>query len=159
MLASDMIADERARELLRAALRLFSNESLIDPVETASSPSRPRDRIDFAEKLYNLRSARAETFGHDLFGEPAWDILLDLFIQKGRGRRVSVTSACIASNVPATTALRWISILGDHGLIEKRNDPEDKRRTFLEISERGLREMTLFLTRLSSSCEPDNGRP
>ncbi|WP_394657930.1 winged helix DNA-binding protein [uncultured Novosphingobium sp.] len=154
-----MIADERARELLRAAFDLFSDEPLIDPVETASSPSRPRDRIDFAEKLYNLRSARAETFGHDLFGEPAWDILLDLFIQKGRGRRVSVTSACIASNVPATTALRWISILGDRGLIEKRNDPEDKRRTFLEISERGLREMTHFLTNLSSSRESDNGRP
>ncbi|WP_425490607.1 winged helix DNA-binding protein [Novosphingobium fluoreni] len=51
------------------------------------------------------------------------------------------------------------SITADRGLIEKRNDPEDKRRTFLEISERGLREMTLFLTKLSSSREPDSARP
>jgi hypothetical protein len=44
----------------------------------------------------------------DLFADPAWDILLDLFAASIERRPVSVSSACVAAAVPPTTALRWI---------------------------------------------------
>src|SRR3546814_1843272 len=41
--------------------------------------------------------------------DPAWDMLLDLYLAAERNTRpVSISSLCIASAVPATTALRWI---------------------------------------------------
>jgi len=49
--------------------------------------------------------------------------------------RVAVSSLCIAAAVPATTALRWIRTLTDHGLFVRRADPDDGRRIFIELSD------------------------
>lgn len=69
-----------------------------------------------------------------LFADPAWDMLLDLFAASAEGVRVSVSSACIASGVATSTALRWINELELGGLVTRRPDPLDGRRTFVEIS-------------------------
>ncbi|MBX9886020.1 MAG: winged helix DNA-binding protein [Novosphingobium sp.] len=87
-----------------------------------------------ARRAYADRSRRNHLFDADLFGEPAWDLLLDLFVATHEGRPVSVTSACIAANVPTTTALRWISALEAKGLIERANDPRDARRALLRLT-------------------------
>jgi hypothetical protein len=50
-----------------------------------------------------------------LFGEPAWDILLDLFIAHCRGDDLQVSSVCIEASVPSTTILRWIARLESEG--------------------------------------------
>lgn len=65
----------------------------------------------------------------------AWDILLDLYLAEEHNTRVSIKSACIASCVPATTALRWIKVLEEKSLIVRRSDPTDARRTFVALSE------------------------
>jgi DNA-binding MarR family transcriptional regulator len=90
-----------------------------------------------ARALYRARRARAASFdGHgNLFGEPAWDMLLDLFIAREAGRRVSVSSACIAADVPPTTALRWLSVLERRGLVERQADPIDGRRVYVALSD------------------------
>ena len=69
--------------------------------------------LQMMEAIYAGRRARTAIFGADaeLFGEPAWDILLDAAIMEGQGRSVSVTSACLAADVPPTTALRYLSAL------------------------------------------------
>lgn len=69
-----------------------------------------------------------------LFADPAWDMLLDLFASSAEGRRVSVSSACLASGVATSTALRWVSELEDAGCVARHPDPTDGRRTFLTIS-------------------------
>lgn len=68
-----------------------------------------------------------------LFADPAWDMLLDLFASSVEGRRVSVSSACLASGVATSTALRWLTELEDAGFVVRRPDPLDGRRTFVEI--------------------------
>ena len=64
-----------------------------------------------------------------------WDILLDLTAARAEGRRVSVTSLCIAAEVPATTALRWIKTMTDAGLFLREADPDDGRRIFIALAE------------------------
>ena len=82
----------------------------------AQASATPHRSIDshrartIAEGIYRTRAIRTELLDADLFGEPAWDILVDLFIHQSRGKRVSVTSSCIASRVPPTTALRFAGI-------------------------------------------------
>ena len=103
------------------------------------------DYIALARKTYALRRKRAAIFGKpDLFGEPAWDILLDLFIAAGDGKSVSVSSACIGSAAPATTGLRWLGVLAEEGLILRENDPEDQRRVLVRLSSRGQAAMQRF---------------
>lgn len=94
-----------------------------------------------AKALYRARRARERVFGThaDLFSEPAWDIMLDLFIADAEGRRVSVSSACIASRAAQTTALRWIATMERRGLLVRANDPLDGRRSFLCLTDAGNR--------------------
>lgn len=91
--------------------------------------------LDHAKRHYRIRREREKLFGKpDLFGEPAWDILVDLFIAAEEGKRISVSSLCVAAVVPPTTALRWISILETGGLIERTSDALDARRFYLSLS-------------------------
>lgn len=83
------------------------------------------------------RRGRARFFPAGLFFDPAWDILLDLLKSRLSQRRVSVSSVCVASNVPPTTALRWIKLLENEGLVTRRADPFDGRRFYIELTEQG----------------------
>ena len=81
------------------------------------------------------RQARARFFDPDLFGDPAWDMLLDLYAARLERQPVSVSSLCIAAAVPATTALRWIKTMTDAGLFLREADPHDGRRIFIGLAE------------------------
>jgi hypothetical protein len=80
------------------------------------------------------RQLRARFFDGELFADPAWDMLLDLTAARAEHTRVSVTSLCIASGVPPTTALRWISQMTQAGLLERVEDESDRRRAFIALS-------------------------
>ena len=87
--------------------------------------------------IIRARASRAEFFCSSLFADPAWDMLLALFGAELEQRRVSVGSLCNRARVPATTALRWIDVLLKHGLVEKRNDPLDRRRVHVSLTADG----------------------
>ena len=81
------------------------------------------------------RRLRDEFLDPELFGEPAWDMLLDLYAARLEHTQVSVSSLCIAAAVPSTTALRWLRTLTMSGLVSRRSDPHDKRRVFIELGD------------------------
>jgi hypothetical protein len=83
------------------------------------------------------RRLRTAHFGDGLFEDPAWDMLLDLFAAELEGGHVSVSSLCIAAHVAPTTALRWIGRMTEAGLFERRPDPQDRRRAFMALTQRG----------------------
>jgi len=87
-----------------------------------------------ARKLIVERRQREELFGPNLFGEPVWDILLRLFVEHDEQKRISVSDLCAAAAVPASTALRWISILDAKHMLVRRPDPQDGRRFWIELS-------------------------
>ena len=122
-----MNAQQRAKALLRT-----------DSGEVSVPPTREPQALTLARMLYAERRRRDRTFPTDIFGEPSWDILLDLFVARGEGRRVPTTSACIGAHVPPTTALRWLRLLEGQGLIEREEDERDGRRTFVRLSTKGM---------------------
>ena len=75
--------------------------------------------------------------GDSLFSDPAWEILLDLYIAAARERPTSVTDGCLAAKVPTTTGLRWLQRLENAGLISRHQDPNDKRRVYISLTESG----------------------
>jgi hypothetical protein len=102
-------------------------------------------------ETYRRRALRSKYFNNDYFsGEGAWNILLDLAASRIKGKRISVTSACLASGVPPTTALRWIALLEQDGMVEKEIDYADRRRTFLRISDDGMKLLHKYYSDLHS---------
>lgn len=149
---------EQAAELLALSRSLASDDAVASEVparldehvlpSSATSSSRS-DWKALAERLYRERRSRDRIFSDSaLFGEPAWDLLLDLTVSELKGRKLSVTSACIGACVPSTTALRWLSLLEERGLIVRESDATDKRRAFVRISPDGFRKMIGYLESL-----------
>ena len=101
--------------------------------------------VDFAKKMLADRRRRTELFDSSFFGEAAWDILLDLFVSKHSKQLVNVSSACIAADVPATTALRWIDVLLRQGMIHKVDNPNDNRQTYLAITDMAETKVNQYL--------------
>ncbi|WP_156874129.1 hypothetical protein [Sphingorhabdus lutea] len=99
-------------------------------------------------KFIKNRRVRDQLFGEDLFADPVWDMLLDLYACHLDGQMVSVSGLCIAANVPATTALRWISIMTDKNLIMRKADPQDGRRAYIGMTADTVEKMETYFNKL-----------
>lgn len=97
--------------------------------------------IALARKESWRRAQRARHIRADLIGEPAWDILLDIFANRAAGQRVSFTSICLATRVSAAAAVRWISVLESEGLLFRRRDPADRCCVWLDLTDLGMERM------------------
>jgi hypothetical protein len=137
---------ERLRDLALAPTATAVDSAALPP-RTARADRR---NLALARQAYALRRKRTEIFGNpELFGEPAWDILLDLYIAHAEAKQVSVSSACIGSASPPTTGLRWLGVLTDEGLVARENDPEDNRRVLVRLTRKGVTAMERFFDALA----------
>lgn len=118
-----------------------------EPDMAYRGPDMPAPEIEPGEirAVIRARRLRAQYFGGELFADPAWDMLLDLFAASLERRRVSVSSLCIAAAVPPTTALRWIGTMHDAGLFGREADPGDRRRAYIVLSEKALAGMRAYI--------------
>lgn len=106
-----------------------------------------------AKHLHKLRRERSQIFGDhaDLFGEPAWDILLTLYIAFGEGKQLMRTEASMFGVIPQTTGLRILSQLEERGLVRSEKGSTDKRVWLESLTDRGI---ALMEACLSNIVEP-----
>ena len=95
------------------------------------------EQAKLVRRILRARAARTEYLSPRLFAEPAWDMLLELYVSHLMQRRVSITDLCEASRVPPTTALRWIDGIMAEGLVCRMRDPLDARRVFIDLTSKG----------------------
>jgi DNA-binding MarR family transcriptional regulator len=107
------------------------------------------DLIQLARRISSFRRKRDTIFDQLIFAEPEWDVLLDLFAQSGFGRRVSMSSLCIAAAVPTTTAVRCINAMVDQGVLTKSRDTTDARRVLIDMTEESRRKMRVLLLQIA----------
>ncbi|HUG80145.1 MAG TPA: MarR family transcriptional regulator [Bryobacterales bacterium] len=129
-------------EDLQARLELLEHQSCRGPQTKLASSEQVRSQI-------RARTLRYEFFKWELFSDPTWDMLLELYAAQLEFRRVTVSQLCVASSVPPTTALRWIGTMESEGLITRRNDPLDRRRVWIDLSETGSEAMRRYFETLS----------
>lgn len=98
------------------------------------------------------RRLRDNFFDASLFADPAWDILLDMTQAHLDAKDVSVSSLCIAACVPPTTALRWIKLMSDAGLLERRADEADGRRAFIALSDEAFTAMRGYFAAVNKNA-------
>lgn len=107
-----------------------------------------------ARRLLKEVDLRESFFNAAYFSDPAWHILLDLFVAAVEMKKVSVSSLCVAARVPSSTALRWIKHLTEAGLIGRVADYEDRRRYFIHIEPSAFANMAAYLARISGGAAP-----
>lgn len=121
-----------------------------DRLVRATRPPLPDPRL--IRWIIRQRELRARFFDGDLFADPAWDMLLDLTAARAEHVRVSVTSLCIASGVPPTTALRWVGQMIESGLLERVEDEADRRRAFVTLSDKAADAMARYFVELGNQA-------
>lgn len=100
------------------------------------------------------RTLRTKFFERDLFFDPAWSILIDLYRAQLSGSRLSVSAVCYGSGVAETTALRYIKCLEVRGYIERQADEKDKRRAFLVLTRPAVEKLEGYLSEASAKLFP-----
>ncbi len=130
---------DEAREPLRS-------DDATDRLARTVRPSLPDPRL--VRRIIRQRQLRTRFFEAELFADPAWDMLLDLTAARAEHVRVSITSLCIASGVPPTTALRWISQMTDAGLLQRAEDQADRRRAFLMLTDKAADAIARYFAEL-----------
>lgn len=100
-----------------------------------------------AQWIRAFRLKRHELLPEALFGEPAWDVLIELFLAHDR-ERMAITVLADRAGVALTTLLRWLNYLSDLDLISVLKNPTDARMSFIELTGKGLAAMTRFFRAL-----------
>lgn len=116
-------------------LARLSSDSEMFTADDSSRESGPLPEVSpkTVAAVMRARRVRATFFEQELFADPAWDMMLELFHAELTHRRVPVSNLCSAAAVPATTALRWLKMLVDKGIVIRRDDPLDGRRVYVEL--------------------------
>jgi DNA-binding MarR family transcriptional regulator len=113
---------------------------------SAQCPSLAAERIRSIQKA---RRARLAILPPELFSDPAWDMLLELFGCELEQKRISVGSLGAASGVPLATAMRWLRTLEDQGLTCRKADWQDTRRIWISLTPVGSATMHRYFRSIS----------
>lgn len=98
-----------------------------------------------ARHTMRRRILRQQLIGSaNLFGEPAWDMLIDLFVHECERKPLSVSSLCVQSSIPWSSALRLIRKLCEAGIMRRVPDLADGRRNFVRIGPEIARRMHAY---------------
>jgi DNA-binding MarR family transcriptional regulator len=118
-------------------MKLLTEASNTAVVETGSEPgpiviSRVT-LVEAARQEFEKRRRRSEVLPDGIFGEPGWEILLQLYVQQ-QGTRMNIATLTGSLNLPASTVLRWLNYLQDKQFIRREVHPTDQRSVFVELT-------------------------
>lgn len=138
----------RSKSSRRPGGELTESQYWDTPPRTSFDLSLRDEILELVHYVRAARQLRTHFLDAQLFGEPGWDLLLDLYDAELGQRRVQIGGACIGSGVAATTALRWLHTMESRGLIHRVNDPTDGRRVFVYLSVAAVSSMDQLFERL-----------
>lgn len=138
-----MVEPDSAR--VGAALAILEQARLrVLLLSDPQSPEAGQTLRAMAERLYAERRKRDEYFPPSLFGEPAWDLLLTLFIARDDGRAVPITEAFEAARVDARQGPTLIEKLIASGLVTRSHNHGNA----LRLTDHGMDRLSDYLADL-----------
>lgn len=106
---------------------------------TADGLSEECQNVQMAERMLAARRLRNEEFDHALFGEPAWDMLLELYVRESSGASSTAAQLQEASGAPPSIAERWLRALEENELLLRHTRASYSGTAFVELT-RGARQ-------------------
>jgi len=100
-----------------------------------------------AERLYAERRRRDSLFPDGLFGEPAWDLLLAMFVARDRNQPMILCKAYRAAGVTDTTGRRLLDRMEADGLITRRRAPRSRKMRIVELTDLAIERLNDYLAK------------
>lgn len=120
---------------VRNAVRLLE---LLKSRRNDTNEERSRENLLSAARFsLDARQNRVEHFSPAMFGEPAWDLLLALYVTQADVPASAVSSLAKTARIAITTAFRWIDYLEEKRLIERQRSSADGRALTVALSAEG----------------------
>lgn len=129
-----------------------------DPARELTEEGRHDLVLGLATTLRDARSLRAEIFPGVPFGNPNWDVMLDLFIQEMNGFRTSLDHLALTGDLPAPTVYESVAELDRLGLIDRAPDHFDNRVAWLSLTVTGRQGMFDLFAQVAEIVRPIAGR-
>lgn len=136
-------APSTAIEIVRSFLAAPAAEN-----DVQAAPMVPLDLGSFARHLYEERRSRDGVFDAEMFADPMWDLMLELYASAAEGEKVSVSRACTASRAPSSSALRYIKEMTSKGMVVRDECRTDARRVYVRLSDKARHAMSDLLNRM-----------
>lgn len=99
-----------------------------------------------ARQLMAQRKLRRQYLPAELFHEPAWDMLIALFVAHDNDQPMNIKALVAMADAPVTTSQRWIEHLHKLRLIDRVIDPADRRRVEISLSNSGFEAVKGYLS-------------
>ncbi len=99
--------------------------------------TRGRVTAHHLRAILKFRRAREFALGRDLFADPAWDLLLQLYRAHLEDNPVKLSELPHRLGLPKSVVARWAAALADHGLIECSRESHDCGEVRARLSARG----------------------
>lgn len=118
----------------------------METIDALGRLDRPADPASVARRFYAERRRRDRRLPPELLGEPAWDLLLALFIARHDDREIDLTQAGAAAGISAAALRRLLARMESVDLILRRRS--QGQRTFVGLTESGFLRMSALLAEL-----------
>lgn len=115
----DRLRDDARRGDLETTRRapLVGRSATASPIMDLGAAMAGANEAFVALRLRHISDKSGALFGEALLANPAWDILLDLFVRRSEGRAITVQALCDAASAPDATVMRYLNALDDAGLV------------------------------------------
>lgn len=100
-------------------------------------------KVRTAQWILSARRLRYAHFSGSLFGEPAWDLLLQVYVSDASGLSSTVAELQVQQEQPASTTLRWLNALEEQGLIRQKQLPTGSK--IVELTTNGHSALDAYL--------------
>lgn len=110
-------------------------------------------------RILEFRRSRATFLNAAMLGEPAYEMLLCLYVSEGAGDPMTPARLAELTDVPHSSALRWIDYLVDKELVTREAHPSDRRATVIDLTPKGKQALDALLQALHEkgmSGAPEN---
>lgn len=131
----------------------IENISRVVLPQTSASECRRHALVTFVAQWRKLRMRRNDLVGAPLFRDPAWDMLLELFVAHERGEELTITSLCYAAGVPLSTGTRQFQKLEQYGLATRHGDCKDTRRSIARPTAKAIASVATIAAMIFDVCE------
>lgn len=113
----------------------------------ASSPPTEKfaTRVPRAEWAFKARRMRDRIFGGELFGEPAWDLLLLLATARENGEMPTVARIALDIHLPREVAQRTVTRLVQAGLVSVPSGHAVEFAAPVDLTDEGLAKLQTVL--------------
>ncbi|GAA4024872.1 hypothetical protein GCM10022280_27200 [Sphingomonas swuensis] len=115
--------------------------------------------LELARDERDKRQERQRHFARALFGEPAWELLLAIFISEGEGRSLALSKAAELIDHPLTTTIRWVEYLEASGLLIRERFGADRRVINIRPTTRAIAQIEAYFLGEKDDLDSEPAEP